>query len=90
MTKMPTNSDLARIINSNHEEVTRRLEAVETQVKLTNGRVKDLERKEIGREAIATYRAGEASKRRFDLTTFIALLTALATVVAALWWTAHK
>ena len=88
MTKMPTNNDIARLITANHQEVTARLEAVEVQVKLTNGRVKELERKEIGREAVATYRASEVDKKRFDVSTIISLVVALGTVIGALWWTA--
>ncbi len=88
---MPTNNDIARLISANHQEVTSRLEAVEIQVKLTNGRVKDLERKEIGREAVASYKALEVDKRRFDTTTLISVVVAIGTILGALWWTAvHK
>jgi hypothetical protein len=91
MNKMPSNSDLATLIDQNHKELKERLKGVEEQVIRTNGRLKDLERKEIGREAIEIYKSGQLNKRQFDVTTIISILVAIGTIVGALWWTVvHK
>lgn len=82
----PTNADILALIKQNHDEVASRLDAVEDQVRLTNGRVKDLERAEIGRKAIAEYQAGLTQKKQFDITTVILFLSMLAMFVGALWW----
>lgn len=81
-----TNKDIADLINANHTEVTKRLTAVEEQVKQTNGRVRALEKAEIGREAVAEYKAKQTEGRRFDITTFIAIIAAIAMIIGALWW----
>lgn len=81
-----TNKDIADLISANHSEVTSRLAGVEEQVKLTNGRVRALERAEIGREAIADYKAKQTEGRRFDVTTAIAIVAAVAMIIGALWW----
>ena len=38
----PTNSDIVKLLTINHEETSKRLEAVEEQVKYTNGQVRTL------------------------------------------------
>lgn len=81
-----TNKDIAELIKTNHNEVTKRLSAVEDQVKLTNGRVRALEKVEIGREAIANYRAKQTEGRRFDITTLITMIMATSAIIGALWW----
>lgn len=87
---MPTlsNAELAAIITRNHHEVTEWLGRVENQVKLTNGRVKELERKEIGREAVNQYKNREKSDKRFDVTTLIAVGLLLATIAGVIVWIA--
>lgn len=81
-----SNSDLANLIKANHEEMNGRLKAVEDQVRLTNGRVKDLEKAEVGRKAVEEYKANQSDKRRFDITTIILLAGAAASFIAGLWW----
>lgn len=56
MVKTPTNTDIMRFIEQNHGEVINRLSAVELQVKLTNGRVKDLEVKREREDAVDEYK----------------------------------
>lgn len=82
-----TNSDLATLIKSNHDEMSNRMRAVEDQVKQTNGRVKDLEKQEIERQAVDRYKKDNSEKRRYDLTTVITIVIAAGTVIGAMWWT---
>jgi hypothetical protein len=85
-----TNNDLENQLTVNHKEVTDRLNTIENQVKLTNGRVKELERKEIGRDAVDIYKAAQTNDHRWDVTTVISVIVALASIIGALWWTASQ
>lgn len=84
--KSPTLTDIRNLINANHQEVQARLEKVEDQVRLTNGRVKALETAEAVAKGIQEYKANQQTSRRWDITTIILFLTALAALVGALWW----
>lgn len=52
----PTNSDIVKLMTMNHEETATRLQAVETQVKYTNGQVRDLQQWRSNTEAVERYR----------------------------------
>ena len=70
MTKLPTNSDIITAISNvsaevgaikaenhtRHQENSKRLNAIETQVKYTNGRVKAMETKWERAEAVEAYK----------------------------------
>lgn len=56
----PTNLDIAKLIGTNHEEVQERLKRVEEQVKLTNGRVRDLERVQLKNDAVEEYKKNQS------------------------------
>lgn len=55
--KNPTNRELVTLLTTNHKEIVHRLEKVEEQVKLTNGRVKDLEMDKERRTAVEEFKA---------------------------------
>lgn len=57
----PSNSDIIKLLTMNHEETSKRLEAVETQVKYTNGQVRDLQTWRSNTEAIEKYREAQTS-----------------------------
>jgi len=78
---MPTNATLAKQIEQNHAEIKDRLEGVEKQVLLTNGRVKDLERKDIAREAVLEYKAKEKVDRKDNRAYTLSILLTIATLL---------
>ena len=59
MAKSPTLTDIRNLITANHSEVQLRLEKVEDQVRLTNGRVKALETAEAVAKGIEEYKAAQ-------------------------------
>lgn len=84
MPEVRTNSELAELINSNHKEVTDRLGRVEAQVKLTNGRVKELERVKIAEDAVNAYKDKVQNDKHWDVNTLLTILLVIGTLAGAI------
>ena len=77
---------LQTMIQNNHAEVRDRLTAVEAQVKLTNGRVRQLEKDKAGQEAVEAYILKQKANRQTRFGNRIAWATLVVGALGALWW----
>lgn len=88
MAKAPTLTDIRTLINNNHEEVQKRLSAVEEQVKLTNGRVKALETAEAVAIGVENYKkeieAQSGSNPKVNWSTLIPYVVAFCAALIAI------
>lgn len=93
MGKVPNNTDLMAVLSelsnefasfkattqAHHSEKIRRLEAIEEQVRYTNGQVKELKLWRSNLDAINSF-------KRHVFARTIALVSALGVFIGALWW----
>jgi len=88
--KNPTNNDLLKVLDLHYNEYIERFNAIEDQVKKTNGRVTILESRNAVADGIEAYRLAQyvkpTSQAWYDNTKLVGaivfLITAVATVVS--------